>query len=295
MKKGILIILITLLSLSCSDKAVEEASVVDDATPTEQVDTAQNKRSDAEVNPQQFIEKSFREKFYESGKQSKNSNSFPLFAYFLIFTNLVATAFAIIYAFQLNKRINTNDQRIDKRKSEKEQLDREVKELRQVVDQLKVQLRSQSSYQPTNLSQGRVSQVSQTQLQQHRETGKQSPKPVGQDKKTKPQEIKRPSKTIYLEANSDECFFQFYEQKRDTSKFVAQIIPGDMAATFEVIDVERIRSLNTSWSIKQAGNVAIKDAQGIKEQKPGKIHKTTDANGTEYWVIDEPVTVEFKK
>lgn len=301
MNKFILITIIALLTLSCSDKA-EEALVIDE-NKTEQVDTSQTNDSSAEVAPQQFKEKSFREKFYESGEQKKGSNSIPLFAYFLIFINFIATLFAIFFAFQVYGKLQKNEklfnQRIDNRKKDIASLKAYIEKLEQEIGRKRLQKGStyQSQYSPAtsatpNLS---ASHPQQATSQQGLNKQQQNKK---EEKKNKPQAT-RPasvsSKVLYLEANSDECFFQFYEQKRDTSKFVAYVIPGDMVATFEVIDVERIRSLNTSRSIKQAGNVAIKDAQGIKEQQAGKIHKTTDDKGTEYWVIDEPVTVEFKK
>lgn len=300
MNKFILITIIALLTLSCSDKA-EEASVIDE-NKTEQVDTSQTNDSSAEVAPQQFKEKSFREKFYESGEQKKGSNSIPLFAYFLIFINIIATLFAIFYAIQLrNRLINTEhqyNQRMEERKGEIFSLNSQISQLTQEIGRLKSQ--KVSSYQSP------YSQATPTTPNLVATSTPQNPAPqnVGQrqenqreEKKNKTQTTKQKSvysQVIYLEANSDDCFFQFYDQKRDTSKFVAHVIPGGVVATFEIIDVERIRSLNTSRSIKQAGNVAIKDAQGIKEQQAGKIHKTTDDKG-EYWVIDEPVTVEFKK
>lgn len=102
------------------------------------------------------------------------------------------------------------------------------------------------------------------------------------------------SKLIYLGLNSRNFFTDISDEKTETSKFVASIIPGGMVATYEIIDVERIRSGNTSFSVKQKGSVAIKDASGIKHQEAGKIIKKTEGGKT-YWVIDSPVIVEFTK
>lgn len=298
MKKYLLIISVAFLALSCSDNLEKDDSATQKyATPTtEQTDTSK------EVSQTGLVE--FKHKTRDNNsmnvankeRENTESRSISVFLYLIVFLNIVATVFALLYTFYVSGRVARTNLRIDQRKRDIAGLNSEIALLRQEIDRLKHQTKSspspsyQSPYTPKTTS---VQQPSVTPIQ----TASEKPAQKEDNKKQKqqvPKQATRSNKVLYLEANSDEFFFQFYEQKRDTSKFVAYVIPGDMVATFEVIDVERIRSLNTSRSIKQAGTVAIKDAQGIKDQKAGKIHKTKDANG-EYWVIDEPVTVEFKK
>ena len=77
------------------------------------------------------------------------------------------------------------------------------------------------------------------------------------------------------------------EQKTETSKFVAYLT-SENEATFEPIDVERIRSAKNSASIQQSGLVSIKDARAFKVVEKGIIIKNEN-----YWKIKNPVVVEF--
>lgn len=98
-------------------------------------------------------------------------------------------------------------------------------------------------------------------------------------------------KTIFLGLNSDDFFFDnaIDEQKSDSSKFVCHLT-SETEGTFSPIDVERIRSVNVSSSVKPQGMVSLKDAQSITVIKPGKIRKED-----QYWSIKSPVIVEFNK
>lgn len=118
-------------------------------------------------------------------------------------------------------------------------------------------------------------------------------KPIENGKKDKRDKIepKQPvGKSIYLELNSDDYFFDYSDQKSGTSKFIAYLTSENEAA-FEPIDVERVRSANVSASLKQSGSVPIKDAQSFKVISKGKIKK--ESNGD--WHIESPVVVEFIK
>lgn len=97
-------------------------------------------------------------------------------------------------------------------------------------------------------------------------------------------------KIIFLDLNSEEFFFDYSDQKSGTSKFIAYLT-SDNEATFEPIDVERVRSANVSASLQQSGAVPIKDAQSFKVISKGKIKK--ESNGE--WHIESPVVVEFIK
>lgn len=296
MKKYILITFVAFLALSCSDKSETDNSAVQpQGTTTEQADTSQTQPQESPAEFKRAILNNNSSNDTNNERANSDSRSISVFLYLIVFLNILATVFALLYTFFVNSKVARTNSRIEQRKREIAGLHSEIDILRQNIDRLKHQSKSSSSYQSPYTPP--TTPVQQTSITPKQKVSDNSVQKKEDNKKQKhvPKQATRSSKVLYLEANSDECFFQFYEQKRDTSKFVAYVIPGDMAAIFEVIDVERIRSLNTSRSIKQAGNVAIKDAQGIKEQKAGKIHKTTDDKGNEYWVIDEPVTVEFKK
>lgn len=299
MKKFIYIFLVVIIAISCgndnNDSNGASANTVQQATEEVAANLPQDSSSTAE--PQTFSQR------IKASNSNNKTNTSP-FLYLLVFLSIVLSLFSICLAFWLvAKERKYNDMRMNNRKRQIADLEVHLNTLQKEMAQIRSQQTHNSlsrSYQPpvstTPKTQTYSPPVSQPQQPPANSTHTTFNKNKGnkKDKRQPAQPISK--KVLYLGANSQECFFDFSEDKSDTSRFIAHIIPGDMAAEFEIIDVERIRSLNTSHSIRLAGTVAIKDAQEIKEQKPGKIHKTSDpSSGETYWIIDEPVTVEFKK
>lgn len=98
-------------------------------------------------------------------------------------------------------------------------------------------------------------------------------------------------KTIFLGINSDDFFFNnvIEEQKSATSKFEGRLT-SESEGIFFPIDVERIRSVNVTSSVKRHGKVSLKDAQSLTVIEPGKICKEDQG-----WSIKEPAIVKFSK
>lgn len=293
MKKYLIIFFVAIIALSCN----EEKPWADGQGP----ESDSNERIEqVESNAVQQTE--VKE---DKDKNENKEESSSFLEYFFIFISLLLSIASLIMVLNLMRR---NKSRSD---SDIDFLQKEVATLRSRADNLELSIKSIKKGQSSSTESSLNTQQPRRFGQSHRplETVNQDdgkpkntddgkPKDVD-EKPDKPSEAKpkKPtSKTLYLGINSQDCFpdTSVSEVKTETSKFIATVITGGAAATFEVIDVERIRSVNTAQSVKQKGSVPIKDANGIKHQEPGKMHKVNDGNNS-YWVIDEPVVVEFTK
>ena len=84
--------------------------------------------------------------------------------------------------------------------------------------------------------------------------------------------------TFYLGINSQELFFDTKSQKDDTTKFIAYML-NETEADFDLIDIERIRSIDTGYTVKQKGLVSLKDARSFVTVSRGRIKKSQAEDG----------------
>lgn len=289
MKKYLIILFLAIFVISCGDDSQLPDGSVENQPPTktEQVqdtDQKDNKKEDKENN-------------------SDKNGSTSLILNFLVIVSLLLSVAAFIMALTLMMRKKTPPE--EEIENIKKDLAKALAATRSLDDSLRLLKYQNSSTShpsernnPNRIGGGRnVNKESNTHKPEEgkkdsqKEAPKEDSKPNDQILQTTPRS--RASKLIYLGINSQNVFTDVREEKTETSKFVASMITAEVA-TFEIIDVERIRSVNTAYSVKQKGNVAIKDATGIKHQEPGKMHKRTQGDQI-YWVIDSPVIVEFTK
>ena len=295
MRKYLFIILVAFIALSCEDSA-QDQSQNPESVQQEQVDyQGLNQKTDV----------------VDANKQDKSEESnVSLVELLMIGLSLILSIISLVLALQsLRASKYTSDDKIDNLAKDVSNLRVRMNDAERLLANIKSSQRSSSNIASSSPSQTRQSVYTPSpvspqkqDVQGDNKTTEQSNdkkeiiSPQQQKKEKKGDDSKKhSSKVLYLEINSDDCFFNVSEQKTEASKFIAHVIPGDRAATFELIDVERIRSVNTSKSIKQKGTVPIKDASGIKQQEPGSMHKVTDDGNGSYWVIDKPVIVEFVK
>ena len=293
MKKYLFILFIAIIAFSCNEDkpwADGQGPESDSNERIEQVES--NAVQQTEVKEDK-----------DNNKDKEESSSF--FEHLFIFISLLLSIASFIMVLNLMRRNKVSSD------SDIDFLKKEVATLRSRADNLDISIKSIKKGQSSSTGSSLNTQQPRMYGQSHRPLETVNPnddkskntdegKPKEEDQKPdKPSEakLKKPtSKTLYLGINSQDCFpdTSVSESKTETSKFIATVITGGTVATFEVIDVERIRSVNTAQSVKQKGSVPIKDANGIKNQEPGKMHKVNDGNNS-YWVIDEPVVVEFFK
>lgn len=293
MKKYLIILFLAIFTFSCGDDSQLPDGSFENQPPakTEQVqdaDQKENKKEDKENN-------------------SEKNGSASLILNFVVIVSLLLSVAAFIMALTQMMRKKTPPE--EELENVKKDLARALAATRSLDDSIKLLKYQNSSTShpsernnPNRIGGGRhVNKESNSQKPEEvkKDTQKDAPKEdsknndqiLDSNKQTTPRG--RASKLIYLGINSQNFFTDISEEKTETSKFVASLITAEVA-TFEVIDVERIRSVNTAYSVKQKGSVAIKDANGIKHQEPGKMHKSIQGDQA-YWVIDSPVIVEFTK
>lgn len=293
MKKYLFILFIAIVAFSCKEEtpwADGQGPESDSNERIEQVESNAVQQTEIKDDKDNNMEKEESSSFLE---------------YFFIFISLLFSIASLVMVINLMRRNKPGSD------SDIDYLKKEVATLRSRADNLELSIKSikngQSSstrsslntQQPRSFGQSHRPQESVNQdddKPKNTDEGKLEVEDQKPNKPSDPKPKKPTSKTLYLGINSQDCFpdTSVSEMKTETSKFIATVITGGAAATFEVIDVERIRSVNTAQSVKQKGSVPIKDANGIKHQEPGKMHRVNDGNNS-YWVIDEPVVVEFTK
>ena len=289
MKKYLIILFVAFFAIACQDEAqwADGQGENQQPTKTEQVRETEQK---------------------EKNNQDNDKEGSSSLLKFFVFISLLMSLSAFIMALtQMLRRKTPSEIEINNLKSEIAKLNTTTRNLESSIRLLKSK-ENVSSNSRERSSQyiigGEMNQRNETVSQKPQEDKKDAQEEANKEKQKSPEQTSNTkkesnhkgtsSKRIYLGLNSQNFFTDVSEEKTETSKFVATVITGGMAANFEIIDVERIRSVNTSYSVKQKGNVAIKDANGIKHQEPGKMHKSTQGDKT-FWVIDTPVVVEFTK
>lgn len=295
MKKIILLFIVAIFAISCGDTAA------DGNLPEQQ---AQQEQVSSDNQPQ---ENSSNED--TTTKQNENDSNFgvPMMVYLLLFLSLILSVISLIIALRSRGNSNIDNEAVENSK-------KDIANLRSRMGNVEYQLNNLRSKNPSSTQANSRSDSNKrsepVREEPHNQTDNNDNKGLSHNEDTdNTKNIKNDNpnhkqgndkpakgwaKTIYLDINSEDCFFNTSDQKTEASRFIANVITGGIAAKFELIDVDRIRSMNTSKSVRQVGPVPIKDANGIKKQKPGTIRKVTDENGT-YWIIEEPVEVEFSK
>ena len=293
MKKYLIILFLAIFAFSCGDE-----SQLPDGSGENQPPAKTEQVQDAEQNSNKKEDK--------KNDNDKNGSTSLLLNFLVIISLLLSVAAFIMALTQMMRKKTPSEVELENIKKD---LAKALAATRSLDDSLRL-LKNQNSSksQPSERNNpyrigGDRNINKESNSHKHEEDKKDSQKEANkEDSKTNNQSTDsnkqsspkgRTSKLLYLDINSQNVFAIVSEEKTETSKFVASLITAEVA-TFEIIDVERIRSVNTAYSVKQKGNVAIKDATGIKRQEPGKMHKRTQGDQI-YWVIDSPVLVEFTK